>query len=389
MSSNTGKQQRNVEDAHKPMRVLFVLQDLHLGGIQRVNSTIASALNSTEYDVSLLLTRPNDAVYSSTCHTYTTRRDVKNFIFDGSRHVLRKIPFLSINNVSINRLYQFLRKHSFDVIILNPGFFSAAARIKQLYPRTRTLLWMHNNFDIYMDKYFADSQKELGAAAREADGIICLERYTLSKWKAFNKNCYLIHNPTTIESDGKVADLNSKKIAFAGRLVIQQKGLDYLLQIAELIPDDWYISVAGSGQDEEQINAMAKERNLLAKLQFKGPLYGTDLLNHYLSSSILVMPSRWEGFSLVAVEAMSCGLPIVAFDIPAMREATDNGHFSLLADYGNVASFASELNSLIQSFEKRQRYSSLSLRRSKDFSINSVVSTWQQMLADINSRAFR
>ncbi len=368
------------------MRVLFVLQDLQLGGIQKVTSTIAGALNSEEYDVSLLVTRYSKAVYSSKCHVYQSKLNLKNLILDGTRHILKRIPWVSMETVSVNKLHQFLQKRSFDVIILNPEFFSETLKLKKFYPKTRILLWMHNNFDIYMYKYYAATKQELCQAAISADGIICLERYTFSKWKKFNKNCYLIHNPMTIDECNKHADLNSRKIAFVGRLEIEQKGLDYLLEIAKRIPDGWQISIAGSGKDEDKIKRMAKEQELLDKVDFRGALYGDDLSNHYLTSSIMILPSRWEGFALVTVEAMSRGLPIVAFDIPSMREATDEGKFGLLAENGNIASFAMALNSFIQSFEKRMEYSSLSLKRSKDFRMESVLETWKNMLIDINSR---
>ncbi|MFT9407895.1 hypothetical protein, partial [Bifidobacterium aquikefiri] len=90
----------------KPMRVLFVLQDLQLGGIQKVTSTIAGALNSEEYDVSLLVTRYSKAVYSSKCHVYQSKLNLKNLILDGTRHILKRIPWVSMETVSVNKLHQ-------------------------------------------------------------------------------------------------------------------------------------------------------------------------------------------------------------------------------------------------------------------------------------------
>ena len=61
------------------------------------------------------------------------------------------------------------------------------------------------------------------------------------------------------------------------------------------------------------------------------------------------MTSRWEGFSLVSAEAMSVGLPIVAFDIPALCEVTDDGRYALLAHDGDVEDFCRQVGKLISS----------------------------------------
>jgi glycosyltransferase involved in cell wall biosynthesis len=174
--------------------------------------------------------------------------------------------------------------------------------------------------------------------------------------------------------------LDSKTIAFTGRLEIEQKGLDYLIAVAKGLPEGWKIAVAGSGNDAKEFTELIRVNNLSGKIILKGALFGSDLLRHYLDSSIFILPSRWEGFPLVSVEAMSLGLPVVAFDIPALREVTENGQYGVLAKSGNVQSLVEQISKLTMNREMREKYARLGIARSAFFSVPAITAVWERLL---------
>jgi glycosyltransferase involved in cell wall biosynthesis len=88
------------------------------------------------------------------------------------------------------------------------------------------------------------------------------------------------------------------------------------------------------------------------------------------------MTSRYEGFPLVAVEAMSFGLPLIGFDIPSLKEVTSNGEYGKLIDFGDVESMASFITKILNDKELLSIYSEKSLKRSKELSVSSIANTW-------------
>lgn len=362
------------------VKLLLANDEFGMGGIQRVSSTIANSLYKDGVDVSVYCPLYNNSVY------YKIEAPIKS---------CRRLPFFvgkALTAISMFshgvfpgriqfELIDFLSRNPVDTLLLNPYYFSATKYIKKKFPSKKVYLWMHNSFDVYTDSkhYFTDTQA-LFDAVRMADGIVCLESYSAQKWRQYNDNVTVIHNPLTIDAKDRCCDLSSHTIAFASRLVMKQKGLDYLIQIAKKIPDDWKIRVAGSGPDESKLRELIRDEGVDSRVELVGPLQGKDLIQHYASSSIFLMTSRWEGFSLVTTEAMSLGLPVVAFNLPAMQEVTGHGEYAVLAKDGDVDDFSAKLNVLIKSQEMRERYSKLSLERAQAFALSKITADWRRYL---------
>lgn len=203
----------------------------------------------------------------------------------------------------------------------------------------------------------------------------------MRKYVQLNKNTTFIYNPLTISNDkNKVSDLRNKKIAFVGRLVIETKGLDYLIEIAKNIEEDWKVEVAGDGRDKRRFIEMIKKNNLENKIVLKGALGTQELRELYLSSSIFISTSRWEGFGLAVTEAMSFGLPIISFDNSGPREILKCGQYGILVEKYNVNKFTENLLILTSDFEKRRKLQKKSLERANDFQIDIIIDKWEKNL---------
>lgn len=114
-----------------------------------------------------------------------------------------------------------------------------------------------------------------------------------------------------------------------------------------------------------------------------GALNGKELNNHYLNSSIYIMTSRWEGMPLVLAEAMSFGLPIIAFSQTGSNEVLANGKYGVLVENGNVSELTNQLIMLINDVEKRKQYQKLSLERVEDFQLKNIITKWNEVLLKI------
>jgi glycogen(starch) synthase len=135
-----------------------------------------------------------------------------------------------------------------------------------------------------------------------------------------------------------------RDIICVGRLELFGKGIDLLLaawaQAAPLVDGD--LVIAGSGPDEERIRRLVETSGLAGRVRMVGWVSGTEKFELLSSARLVVVPSRGETFGLVAVEALGAGTPVIAFDIPCLREVVPDGCGWLIPPF-NVTALASAL----------------------------------------------
>ena len=90
------------------------------------------------------------------------------------------------------------------------------------------------------------------------------------------------------------------------------------------------------------------------RVEFAGFLEPAELLKKYQESTVCVFPSRWEGFGLVAAEAMACGKPVVVSDTPGFREIVSDGVTGLFAKSEDAQALAASINMLLGDSQLRQ-----------------------------------
>lgn len=115
------------------------------------------------------------------------------------------------------------------------------------------------------------------------------------------------------------------EILFVGRLA-REKGADILLAALPRILQRWpqaRLTLIGDGPEKVSLRDTARRFGLEQCVSFLGALPQAALAEHYRRAALLVLPSRREGFGLVLAEALGCGCPVVAADLPAVRELLD------------------------------------------------------------------
>jgi glycogen synthase len=126
--------------------------------------------------------------------------------------------------------------------------------------------------------------------------------------------------------DGEMRGCRSSRtrehLLYLGRIEIAQKGLDMLLRayaaVAPLTTAD--LVIAGDGPDREAVHALSAQLGVASRVRFLGRVSGTAKREALSSALLVCMPSRYETFGMVALEALACGTAVLAFDIPCLRE---------------------------------------------------------------------
>jgi len=371
------------------MKIAIVNHDFSLGGVQRVAIEIAGSLSQVEgYSVSLVSFSGNDNFFFDVSEKCKKEVNTKKRTF--SENLKFRMAIKRCRRIEISRVYRnqlrglilILREGGFDCVILCQSDLTALIpRIKAEVPSIKAIGWQHNDFETYFTNY--DYAKlflgEYTAGLEWADYIVCLTENDQQQFKKYNSNTSFIYNPLTLKTD-KISNLKNNSVIFTGKTSLNQKGMDYFIQLATRSPSHWNFQAAGDGADIDAIKKTVKDKNLDSKIQFIGAVKDAELLKHYLSGDVFVSTSRWEGFGLAIIEAMKCGLPIVAFDNNGPREILDGGKYGILIERFNVDQMYKELAKLMNDDKLRKIYQEKSLKRVERFSLDQIVEEWKEII---------
>lgn len=148
---------------------------------------------------------------------------------------------------------------------------------------------------------------------------------------------------------------NTLHIGNLGRLV-DQKGQRHLIELAALLREkgvDFQLFIGGSGPLEKELKAYADDLNVSEKVTFAG--FVSDVHGFMQSLDIFVLPSYWEGFGYVLVEAMVNSVPVVAFNITSNPEIVEDQKTGFLCKPGNTEAMLEQTMKLIQNPNLRNK----------------------------------
>jgi glycosyltransferase involved in cell wall biosynthesis len=198
--------------------------------------------------------------------------------------------------------------------------------------------------------------------------------------------------PNTVrEIEPPRADLSAKRIFAAGRYT-PQKGYDYLIHafapVARAHPD-WELKIFGNGHTKARLQARIDQEGIGDQATLAGPT--DDVPGEMAKASIYALSSRFEGFPLVLVEAMSKGMACVAFDCPTgPADIIDDHRNGLLVPAKDVEALTAALTEMVEDEELRRRCGDAALETARDYTMAAIGPKWDEMLqALLRERAQR
>jgi len=152
---------------------------------------------------------------------------------------------------------------------------------------------------------------------------------------------------------------DDKRIVFVGTCY-GRKGVEYLLKAAaKLKKHKFHIDIVGNLEDDkkyvEYLFEIVKTENISDRVTFYGRTSNDKLWEIYKNASMFVLPSLWEGFGIVLLEAMSFGLPIIATNVGSIPELITNNVNGILIPPKDETSLAAAIELLLTSDDVRER----------------------------------
>lgn len=169
------------------------------------------------------------------------------------------------------------------------------------------------------------------------------------------------------------------QLLFVGRLT-QQKGLFYLLEAVAMLDEPFTLTIVGDGDQQSPLETKAAELGIGNRIHFAGWCSREDIINYYTTADVFVFPSLDEGMPNVVLEAMACGLPIIATNIPGCEELVSEGKNGYLVPPRDPASLAERLRQLIVSPDLREETGRESRLISKKYGWDKAALAYAELL---------
>lgn len=193
-------------------------------------------------------------------------------------------------------------------------------------------------------------------------------------WKNNNKVC-VIGNPITIPIESST--LTSYKFITAGRLVYikNHQSLINAWKIVNQKHTDWQLEIWGDGPLKNKLLEQINNLGLDHKVLLKG--YTNDIISQMLRASGCILSSLYEGISLVLIEAMSCGLPLISYACPCgPKELIDHGKNGFLCEVNNEIKLAEYICTIIEDNTLRIKMGQASKKKAEEFQLDRILTKW-------------
>lgn len=331
------------------MKIVFYVNSMApAGGVERVMSS--HIRHTSRKHQSVLLTKDDGQSFYDLPEKIELRSLRTTFATSMQSRWWRIAKTIETIVRSVIRLRTVLRTERPDVI-----YTSNIVNLLEVFLAQRHLrnVWSteHSSFQAYNPIYKFLAKK----LYKKVRVLSVPTRTDVDVYGSLAVNSVYLPNPLPFQSMQQCA-LTESSVICVGRLT-DDKRHDLLLrmwcEVTQTHPD-WKLHIFGSGENRGALLRLMYQLKLESCVEFHNPV--KDIQNEYLQSSISVLSSRNEGFGMVLVEAMACGLPCVAFDCPSgPRDIVIDGVNGFLVENGNDAQFVQRIITLITDVQLRER----------------------------------
>lgn len=352
------------------MKVLHIINSLNIGGAEKLIVDLVPSLNSSEINTDLLVLKRSNNFFTKKMKGQTV-----HFLSTGSLY----------NFVLIFKIIPYLKKYDIVHIHLFPSlYWVVLARIisfskaKLVYTEHSTQNRRRKHYALkYIDKFIYSF----------IEVTICITHATqinLNKHLNQNKKTVVINNGINIteylKTDPNINFFDKKDIILLQVSSFRkQKDQRTLIKSLKLLPNNYKLLLVGEGDLKKDCITFVKDQKLEERVIFLGKRKDVSELLNY--SDIIIQSSYYEGFGLAALEGMAANKPVIASDVPGLKEVV--GGYGMLFEVGNHKQLATKI---IELGSNRETYTYIKNRcynRSLDYSINKMTKEYIKIYQQI------
>lgn len=234
----------------------------------------------------------------------------------------------------------------------------------------------------WIDRYRTRQDERI---VRRFDKFVILTNEDRNYWGDDVSNIEVIPNAALFISK-RYSEMLSHRVIAVGRLDYQ-KGFDRLLDAWTIISKrkeykDWRLDIFGQGEWQDKLQQMIDNGGMSGRVCINKPT--KQIGDEYVNSSMLVMSSNYEGFPMVMIEAMACGLPVVSFDYKCgPKDVIRQGVNGLLVHNGDIEGLAEAMMKLMGDEAYRQELSANARKVTETYSEEVVMDKWVKLFTSL------
>lgn len=309
---------------------------------------------------------------------------------DKQRNPVAKIlSYFRKRRLHRKRLTELLMRERADIVVsLYPSESSFIPKIKD---GSKKVLELHFN------KYFRLQYGRTGLLGladrfrtrqdarivRRFDRFVVLTHEDAENWGPLSNLAVIPNAALNIPSVQHVS--GNQRVIAVGRLDYQ-KGFDRLLDAWALLPaslrDAWRLDIFGQGEWEAMLQEKCETLGIASTARINRPTH--HIFEEYAASDFLVMSSHYEGFPMVMIEAMACGLPVVCFDfLCGPRDIIVPEENGLMVQEGDVAALAAAIQRVMEDPALLERMSQGAKKIVQTYSEEAVMAQWEACFKEL------
>lgn len=379
----------------KKFKIVYLTPALYMaGGVERVLTLKANYFaEHYGYDITIILTEGKDKPLF-----YPLSDKIKVINLNIGFEELWMCSFLKKIFVYLKKQRQYKKALTNELMRLRPDITISLLRreinfINDIKDGSRKVGELHINRANYrnyntedvsiLKRVFAKLwSASLVSHLKKLDKLVVLTEKDREAWGEL-ENVVSIPNPLPFIPQKK-STLEIKRVVAIARYSYE-KGIDLLLKawsVTEKGCSEWRLDVYGDGDAEPYerlVDSLGIDRTRCA-------LHGrtNSVEQEYVNSSLFVLSSRFEGFGMVMIEAMACGLPVVSFDCPwGPRAIISNGVDGLLSENGNTKDLSACILKVMKDSNLQKAMSKNAIANVKRFGIEIIAQQWRQLFCEL------
>lgn len=365
------------------MKILYnLIGTFNSGGMERIIIAKANTFATMGYEVIIITTDQKGRKSFYPLHQRVQTYDLDINYSENNGQLLRKVicyPFKQWKHKK--RLKSLISNLDPDIIISAYG--NEITIIHQIPTRAKKILEIHfckgfrslQNKNILWRLINVQRSKMEAKLINKFDKFVVLTKEDRDYWGNLS-NIEVIPNFIS-ELPQQRAVLNKKVCIAVGRLTYQKR-FDDLIRIWQIINEqcpDWELKIYGSGELYSKLQTMIREFCLENSITIMPSTSHID--DVYRSSSILLLTSRYEGLPMVLLEAMSYGLPVVAYACKCgPRDLIENGVNGMLVQEGNIKDFADKTIRLLKNPQMIDQIGNNAFKMAVNYSKDNIIRKW-------------
>lgn len=305
---------------------------------------------------------------------------------NGKGALAKTLSYLQKKKMHQQRLAALLEEEKPDIVIslypsessFYPSLKDGSKKILELhYCKFFRLQYGRKGLLGWMDKFRTWQDERI---VRKFDKFVVLSNEDRGYWGEL-PNIQVIPNAALFVAK-KYSDVSRKRIIAVGRLDYQ-KGFDRLIEAWRIVQQHpefqgWQLDIFGQGEWKEMLQGRVQQYGLQDTLHINAPT--KQIGEEYANSSMLVMSSNYEGFPMVMIEAMACGLSVVSFDFQCgpkdIIQPEVNG---LLVKNGDIPGLAEAMMKVMGDEAMRKRMSEEAKKVTETYSEEKVMKLWMDL----------